>query len=213
MTIFYVYEHWRLDRDECFYVGKGHGGRAYNMSRRNKHHEAIRAKVHREGFAIEVRIVASNLSEEDAYNLEVERIAFWREAGVDLANMSVGGKGGAKGLTPWIKGRKHSEETIKKMAQASREMAKNRPEEYWKKNKEKLSSKEHREFLSPIISEANKNRVWSLESREKVASSLRGRKASEEARKNMSLSQRGKPKSEAHKAAISKAKRASKVEV
>lgn len=20
---FYVYEHWRLDKDECFYVGKG----------------------------------------------------------------------------------------------------------------------------------------------------------------------------------------------
>lgn len=25
---FYVYEHWRLDRDECFYVGKGTGKRA-----------------------------------------------------------------------------------------------------------------------------------------------------------------------------------------
>lgn len=28
-TIFYVYEHWRLDRDECFYVGKGQRKKAY----------------------------------------------------------------------------------------------------------------------------------------------------------------------------------------
>ena len=28
MNIFYVYEHWRPDHDECFYVGKGKGGRA-----------------------------------------------------------------------------------------------------------------------------------------------------------------------------------------
>ena len=29
---FYVYKHWRLDRDECFYVGKESGCRAYDMS-------------------------------------------------------------------------------------------------------------------------------------------------------------------------------------
>ena len=25
---YYVYEHWRPDKDVCFYVGKGKGGRA-----------------------------------------------------------------------------------------------------------------------------------------------------------------------------------------
>lgn len=213
MTMFYVYEHWRLDRDECFYVGKGHGQRAYNMSRRNRHHSAIQAKVRREGFAIEVRIVASGLSEEDAYKLEAERILFWRNAGIDISNISIGGRGGSKGVSPWIKGKKHSEETIVKMSISSREQAKHRSDECWKKNKQKLSSEEHRRMLSPIISKANKNRVWSQESKEKIANSLRGRKMSEEARKNMSLAQKGKPKSEAHKLAISKAKLAKRVTI
>jgi len=90
---FYVYEHWRTDRDECFYVGKGVAGRAYVMNRRNRHHKAIQSKVSREGFAVEVRIVASGLNEEDAFTLEIERIMFWRALGVDLTNMTQGGEG------------------------------------------------------------------------------------------------------------------------
>ena len=57
--MFYVYEHWRTDRDECFYVGKGHGRRAYDMKRRNKYHQAIVSKILRTGFAVEIKIVAS----------------------------------------------------------------------------------------------------------------------------------------------------------
>lgn len=105
---FYVYEHWRLDRDECFYVGKGKGRRAYNMGWRNPHHKAIQAKVIREGFAIDVRIVATGLSEEDAFILECERIAFWRAVGVDLANITNGGDG--------VSGLKHSDDSKKKMS-------------------------------------------------------------------------------------------------
>jgi hypothetical protein len=90
MTKFYVYEHWRLDRDECFYVGN----RAYWMHDRNLHHRAIQAKLSREGSAIEVLIVASGLSAEQACALEAERAAFWRSAGVDLANIMVPGPGG-----------------------------------------------------------------------------------------------------------------------
>jgi hypothetical protein len=90
---FYVYEHWRLDRDECFYVGKGKGRRAYKMQDRNRHHAAIQAKVAREGSAIEVRIVASGLAENAAFALERERICFWRKAGIDLTNISAGGDG------------------------------------------------------------------------------------------------------------------------
>ena len=93
MKRFYVYEHWRLDRDECFYVGKGKDGRAYNMSNRNAHHKAIMAKLSREGSGMEVRMVNTGLTEEEAFSLEVERIFFWREIGADLANHSNGGEG------------------------------------------------------------------------------------------------------------------------
>ena len=136
MASFYVYEHWRLDRDECFYVGKGKNKRAYTMRDRNSHHRAIMAKLSREGSGMEVRMVATGLTEDEAFALEVERIAFWREAGVDLANYTNGGDGvsglkmsdeakakmsaAKKGLPGKITmlGRKHSEETKAKMSAA-----------------------------------------------------------------------------------------------
>lgn len=94
MNTFYVYEHWRLDRDECFYVGKGKCRRAYSCGNRSVHWKNIVSKLERTGFAWEVRIVASGLNEEAAFALEAERIAFWRDI-VDLANKAAGGGGSA----------------------------------------------------------------------------------------------------------------------
>jgi hypothetical protein len=90
---FYVYEHWRPDRDECFYVGKGKGRRANNLDNRNIFHKAIQGKLARLGMAVEVRMVQVGLSEGDAFALEIERIAFWRAARADLANVTDGGEG------------------------------------------------------------------------------------------------------------------------
>lgn len=106
---FYVYEHWRTDKDECFYVGKGCGDRAYNMSSRNFYHKAIQKKLNISGFAIEIKIVNSGLEEDVAFDLERNRIAFWRENGADLANFTDGGEG---------KSGKHSEEHCKKISKA-----------------------------------------------------------------------------------------------
>ena len=93
MGLFYVYEHWRPDRDECFYVGKGKGGRATSMSTRNAHHKAIQAKLSRLGLAVEVRIVEGGLDEREAFDLERQRIALWRADGADLTNKTDGGEG------------------------------------------------------------------------------------------------------------------------
>ena len=93
MSVFYVYEHWRPDRDECFYVGKGKGGRAYKMRDRNLHHRAIVKKLSDLGMMVEVRMVASGIAESEAFRIEQERIAFWRAAGIDLANKTNGGEG------------------------------------------------------------------------------------------------------------------------
>lgn len=121
MGKFYVYEHWRPDKDVCFYVGKGSGRRAYTMGRRNDRHVKIQAKLAKLGIAVEVRIIESSLSEEDAWELEIKRIALWSSQGHELANMSIGGEGpaGRPGLRgpahpmygkPSIfKGRKHTD--------------------------------------------------------------------------------------------------------
>lgn len=132
MKKFYVYEHWRLDRDECFYVGKGNGRRAYVMKKRNKHHSAIQAKVSREGFAIDVRIVACGLTEDEAFNLEIERISFWRDNGIDLANILTGGQGFCGGrhskefkqkISDIHTGRIVSDETRKRLSEAGKNNA------------------------------------------------------------------------------------------
>ena len=179
--LFYVYEHWRLDRDECFYVGKGHGGRAYKRSGRNSHWTNIVAKLERIGSGYEIRLVATNLSEEEAFAIERERIAFWRDI-VDLANMSDGGEGLANPteeirikISAAHKGKIVSEETKSKLriARSKREtldatreklrqarIGKNHSDETRAKqsrsqigkNKGKIRTEEQKKYLSEINS-------------------------------------------------------------
>jgi hypothetical protein len=175
-TIFYVYEHWRLDRDECFYVGKGRGGRAYSTKNRNRHHQAIVAKLSRTGSAFEVRIVASGLSEPEAFELERERIAFWRSSGVDLANLTDGGEG--------VSGFRLSEETKKKLS----EIGKKRGAPKLTKEQQEKVSGWHRGRKRPLetcqkISQAKKGKSSTTKGR---PSPLRGRSISLETRKLMS---------------------------
>ena len=153
---FYVYEHWRLDRDECFYVGKGSGRRAYDMSCRNRHHKAIQSKLNRIGFAMEVRIVASGLSEDSAFNLEVERIKYWTEAGADLANRTYGGEG-----VKYPKSEAHKAklaEISRNMPQAQRDKLAEATRNMSQKQREKL---------------ADKARNMSQEQRDKIAEKVR----------------------------------------
>jgi hypothetical protein len=93
MKKFYVYEHWRPDLDLPFYVGKGSAARFDPNLTRNKHHSNIKNKLKKLGMCVEVRMVASGLSEDDALRLEIERIAFWKEHGIELSNKTAGGDG------------------------------------------------------------------------------------------------------------------------
>jgi len=142
---FYVYEHWRLDRDECFYVGKGKGNRAYNMSNRNRHHKAIAAKMVREGFAVDVRMVAFGLTETRAFDLEIERIAFWRASGADLANMTIGGEG--------TSGHRMTDSVRKKMSLSQKKRAPRPPHSEETRKKIGVTSKGRKYHGVPISSD------------------------------------------------------------
>lgn len=129
---FYVYEHWRPDKGECFYVGKGLGRRAYVLyeSGRSDWHLAVQSKLERLGLKVEIRIAASDLSESDALVKEVELISFWREQGHTLVNLTAGGEGGSnpsestRALMRAAKlGRKLSADHIAKIAEKSRQKA------------------------------------------------------------------------------------------
>lgn len=215
---FYVYEHWRPDRSECFYVGKGHGRRAYDMRRgRNRWHNFMVAKLSALGTAVEIKIVADGLTEREAFDLEVERIAFWKNDGADLCNLTIGGDGpsGRKHTEEWkqanserMKGRTVSEETRAKISASAIG------------NKRSLGIKRTPEQIEKTAAASRgKTRPPELKAR---LSAIRianptflGKTHTEEWRKNMSESQkgipkpesvkqnmRGKPKSEEHKAKL-----------
>lgn len=173
---YYVYEHWRLDRDECFYVGKGKAGRAYSSKNRNRHHKAICAKLSREGFAMEVRMVAVGLFEKEAFALEIERIQFWREAGVDLVNVTNGGEG--------TSGMRHSDEVKKRISALN------------KGKSAAFKGRKHTEETKAVLSAKAKLRGPSkltAEVIEKIAQSHRGRKRSYETCLKISEAKKGKP--------------------
>lgn len=217
--IHYVYEHWRPDKDVCFYVGKGKGGRANDMRNgRNSHHKEIQEELGRLGMCVEVRLVKDGMTNKDSLSFEVERISFWKSLGVILANKSRGGEGCSgykhtpeaiakcvnfhtgrkrsaetcRKISKKLKGRKVDPAHIEKMAQANR--GKKRPP----------FSAEHRAKIGAI----NKGRKMPSHVRDALIRANTGRsfKHTEEARAKMSASSTGKkrgPISDAHKKAIS----------
>jgi len=183
---FYVYEHWRLDRDECFYVGKGKGYRAYSRHSRNRFHKAICEKLKNIGSAFEVRMVATGLTEEEAFNLEIERIKFWRMAGADLANATDGGEG--------VSGLKMSEAAREKMR--LRKIGKKQTPEQVEKRIAPLRGRKQNPEAIEKSAQHRRGKKLSQEHREKIAKSHKGKVVSLEARLSLSKANGGKPWSE-----------------
>ena len=98
---FYVYVHRRATDGSVFYVGKGHGRRAYEKGHRNPHWNRTVAK---HGYTIE--IVKDGMEENEAFKHEIELIAEYGRK--NLCNMTDGGDGFSGGV--W------TEEARKKMS-------------------------------------------------------------------------------------------------
>lgn len=103
---FYVYEHLRNDTNEIFYVGKGKvgSGRSTRTYGRNQYWKRVVKKAN--GFSI--RKVVENVSEQFAFQKEIERIAEIKSSGIKLCNMTDGGDGAS--------GYKHTEQSLYKMS-------------------------------------------------------------------------------------------------
>ena len=97
---FYVYFHRRKTDGSVFYVGKGHGKRAYSSSNRNKHWTSI---VKKHGFSVE--FAQTGMQEWWAFELEKSLIALLGKE--VLCNITDGGEG--------VAGFKLREESIAKM--------------------------------------------------------------------------------------------------
>jgi len=86
--MFYVYIHTRLDTGEIFYVGKGHGRRAYSTRNRNTHWKGIVSKHGRS-----VHIHPAHENEAEAFKVESNLIKELRKKGCKLVNLTDGGEG------------------------------------------------------------------------------------------------------------------------
>jgi hypothetical protein len=108
VNIFYVYIHYcekGYRKDSPFHVGKGCFRRFKQTSDRNPKWNKIANKY---GFRYE--IVQDNMSESDAFLLEMWLIAKFRHQGYDLANLTDGGEGNS--------GYRHTDEQRKKLSAA-----------------------------------------------------------------------------------------------
>lgn len=179
---FYVYEHWRPDQNVCFYVGKGSKQRAYNFHRRREgsiNHLRIVSELKILGFSPEVRFVQLGLSEVEAFDLEIERIRFWKAQGVVLANMTDGGDG--------VAGRKLSAEAVQKL--------KNRI--FTEEHRRKISEAKKDVAQSPDhiakASAARRGKKHPRASVEARSALMRGRKRPPEVGAKISAALKGKP--------------------
>lgn len=145
---YYVYIYWRLDINEPFYVGKGHGDRWKRLNKRNDHFKKIDNKT-----KIMVEIIKENLTENEAFYWEekiIETLVFEygysidisnnrsKEFGSHLVNASWGGEGNS-GINPF---NKMSEETKEKWLNAH-------------KNLKPMLGKHHTEEAKEKIRQAN----------------------------------------------------------
>jgi len=99
---FYVYIHQRKSDGLIFYVGKGMGDRKYDKFHRSLWWKNIESKHGRV-----IVLAQENMSEEDAFLLEMWLIAKFKHEGCPLVNLTTGGEGNS--------GWRHTNESIRKI--------------------------------------------------------------------------------------------------
>ena len=171
MSEYYVYMYLREDGTP-YYVGKGKGNRAYR-----KHRSGMRVKV---PPPERIKLVYTNLTEDIAFTKEKELILeygkLYNNTGI-LMNITDGGEGSS--------GRKHTEDSKRKISKSLKDNINALGSEPWNKGKTGLQA--HTEETKKVLSELNKGRTpWN-----KGKPGLQ--KHSEETKKKISELHKGRP--------------------
>lgn len=102
---FYVYEWYIVDKNEIFYVGKGTKNRKTEIHNRNQYFKNVYNK-----YICEVRVIQDNLTNQEACQKEIARIAELRLIDQAYCNLTNGGDGFSTGaLNPAVKNPKIGE--------------------------------------------------------------------------------------------------------
>jgi len=95
MTDFYVYVHRKATTGEIFYVGKGKGKRAYDLSEYGRAYNPYYWRVAKK-YGVSVEIIETGLQEWYALELEIDLIAYYGRCDLGLGplvNLTDGGDG------------------------------------------------------------------------------------------------------------------------
>lgn len=90
MCKYYVYVHRRASDNKPFYVGKGSGRRAWQITGKSRNMYWHRVK---DKHGLIVELVFEDLTEEEAFDLEKNTILEFEYFDYPLTNMSLGGEG------------------------------------------------------------------------------------------------------------------------
>lgn len=96
MNNYIVYEFYKVETNEIFYVGQGKVGRNLRVGKRqrSKAFDAIYNSC-----PCQSRVIYSNLTQEESWELEMKTIKKYRELGYPLVNASIGGKYASNGIS------------------------------------------------------------------------------------------------------------------
>jgi hypothetical protein len=179
MTKYYTYAYLRADGTP-YYIGKGHGSRAYSNCGRRCKPPTDRTRI---------LILKQNLTEEEAFRHEVYLISVLgrKDKGTGiLRNMTDGGEGAS--------GSVRSEEFKQSRSGVNNPM-------YGKERSEETRKK---------LREANVGKIVPEEVKSRMSASHRGKKLTEEHKRNIGKSRKGKPRSEDTKRKLSEANKGEK---
>lgn len=187
---FYVYVHRKKSDLSPFYVGKGHGRRAWETSeKRRSAHWANIAKKH----GVFVEIYQDSLTEDEAFSAEKQLIAELKSLGAKLVNQTDGGEGAAGvKMTEEKKailraalvghkfnlGRKFSPEVRQRMSEAQKKA-------YEQGRRPSFEGKSHSPMTKRLLSNKLKGRKFSDETKEKMRQARLGKKMPEEVKEKI----------------------------
>ena len=197
-----VYEHWRSDRNECFYVGIGSLKRASKIGRngRNKIYFRILSKIKAVEASVVIKIVGMDLTRSEAIMIEEHLISFYgrKDLGLGpLANLSDGGEGGGSGIVRSIEfraklrtanlGKIRSDEARRQMSISAKKKAPPSIESNAKRQEFNLNRSPE---LLAVIKKNQLIAIRSQETREKIRIAMKNR--SLESKQNQAMAM-GRP--------------------
>lgn len=194
--MFYVYAYLRIGTLTPYYIGKGHGNRAWDPT----HTVVVPTDRYR------IVLIETGLTELGAFALERRMICWYgrKDLGTGILRNRTDGGEGATGIIPWNLGKKIgsylTDAGRRKVIKANKGIPKNHGDKVSAGLTGKPKSEEHKKKLS----EAGKGNIpWNKGKTGVQAASRKGVPVSDETRAKMSESHKGKTNTDEQKAKIS----------